>query len=193
MTEPAVGSLVMGMNRRWGYVALAAFVATIPAANVTLNHFGFVHVPLLGPVASGVAWVGLAFVLRDVAQVFLGRWWTLPAVAVGALLSWWLATPALAAASGAAFATSEIMDWLIYTPLAESGRFKTGVIVSGYIGSFVDSTLFLWIAFGSLHGWWQLAVVKIAVLMAVTPLAAVIRSRLCSTSPRPRPLPFVAP
>lgn len=165
----------MSERRTIGVVALVGFVLTIPAANVTLNHFGFVDIPWLGPVASGVAWVGLAFVLRDVAQLFLGRWWTLPAIGVGVALSWWLATPALAVASAAAFGLSELLDWAVYTPLAESGRFTTGVIVSGYVGAFVDSTVFLWIAFGSVTGWWQLAVVKIVVLMLATPVAAACR------------------
>jgi len=164
--------------KRLGFITLALFIATIPAANITLDRVGLVDVPGLGPVASGVVWVGLAFVLRDVSQLLLGRWWTLPAVIVGGLLSWWLATPFLAVASGAAFATSELLDWAIYTPLAESGRFTTGVIVSGWAGSFLDSAVFLWIAFGSLHGWWQLSVVKIVVLMVITPVAALVRSRL---------------
>jgi hypothetical protein len=170
-------------NRVVGLMALAAFIATIPAANVTLARVGFVHLPLLGPVASGVAWVGLAFVLRDISQVLLGRWSTLPAIAVGAALSWWLATPALAVGSGAAFGLSEGMDWLIFTPFAEAGRFTVGIVISGYVGAFADSTLFLWVAFGSLYGWWQLATVKIVVLMAATPAAAVLRRRLVSRDP----------
>ena len=52
------------------------------------------------------------------------------------------------------------------------------MIAAGFAVSCFVLLLFLWIAFGSLHGWWQLSVVKIAVLMLATPVAALIRRRL---------------
>lgn len=63
------------MNKRTGWAFLIGFILTIPLANAWLKHFGLWRVPGLGPVASGVIWVGLAFVLRDVAQLILGRRW----------------------------------------------------------------------------------------------------------------------
>jgi uncharacterized PurR-regulated membrane protein YhhQ (DUF165 family) len=162
------------MNKRIGWVALIGFIATIPLANAWLKHFGFWRVPGLGPVASGVIWVGLAFVLRDIAQLLLGRRWAWIAIAVGAALSWWLASPSLAVASGAAFAVSEAMDALIYTPLADR-MFLRAVIVSGWIGSLVDSAVFVRLAFHSFSGWWQLGIVKAAVVALATPVAYAAR------------------
>jgi uncharacterized PurR-regulated membrane protein YhhQ (DUF165 family) len=164
------------VNRR-ALVLFGAFAATIPLANWTLAAVGFVNVPLLGPVASGVVWVGLAFVLRDMAQAASTKWATLPAVAVGVALSAWLASPALALASAAAFGVSETLDWAIYTALADR-RWTLAVILSSVIGGAVDSALFLSIAFGSATGWWQLAIVKAAVIAATIPIA-----RRCCSSP----------
>lgn len=161
-------------TRMRGWAFLAGFIATIPIANAWLKHFGFWHVPGLGPVASGVIWVGLAFVLRDVAQLILGRGWTWAAIAIGTVLSWWLASPALAIASGAAFATSEALDALIYTPLA-SRMFVRAVVVSGWVGSLVDSAVFVRLAFHSYHGWWQLGIAKAVIVALATPAAYAVR------------------
>lgn len=162
-----------------GWLSLVGFITTIPVANVTLKHFGFWRVPILGPVASGVIWVGLAFVLRDVTQLILGKRWAIGAIAVGSVLSWFLAAPRLAVASGVAFAVSEVMDAAIYTPLADR-MFLRAVIVSGWAGSFIDSTIFVRLAFGSYRGWWQLGLVKAAIVAAATPGAYAVRRRLAS-------------
>jgi uncharacterized PurR-regulated membrane protein YhhQ (DUF165 family) len=154
------------MLLRW--LPAIAFCLTVPAANWTLNRYGFVHVPGLGSVPSGVAWVGLAFVLRDVAQLILGKWAVLIAIAVGALLSWWVSTPELASASMAAFAVSEMLDWSVYTPLAQR-RFVLAVLASSVAGSCVDSALFLQLAYHSTDGWWRFAIAKSAIVVIVTP------------------------
>lgn len=164
------------MDKRVGLVALTLFVASIPLANWTLDRYGFRHVPLLGPVASGVVWVGLAFVARDVVQLTLGKTVTLVAIAVGVGLSFWLASPGLAAASAWAFCLSELMDFGIYTPLAKR-RFMAAVVISSVAGSFLDSALFLRIAFGSYHGWWQLAVAKSLIVLCAAPVAWGVRQR----------------
>ena len=148
----------------------AAFVATIPVANWTLDHFGFVRVPGLGMVASGVVWAGLAFVLRDIAQLLTNKWATLIAIGIGVGLSYVLADPFIATASAAAFGLSEALDWAIYSPLAQR-RFLLAVILSSFVGALADSALFLQIAFHSTDGWWQLAVVKSAVIALAVPFA----------------------
>ena len=158
------------MKRLSGWLFLLGFLATIPAANAWLKHFGFWNVPGLGPVASGVIFVGVAFVLRDLTQLSLGRGWACAAIAVGTVVSWWVASPTLAVASGAAFVTSEMLDAIIYTPLANR-MFLRAVIVSGWVGSLVDSAVFVRLAFHSYDGWWQLGVVKAAVVALATPAA----------------------
>lgn len=164
-------------DRLLGFGALCGFIATIPVANAWLNHFGLWDLPNLGPVASGVIWIGLAFVLRDLAQLILGRGWTWLAICLGITLSYFLATPALALASGASFACSETMDALIYTPLANR-MFVRAVVVSGWLGSLVDSAIFMRIGFHSLSGWWQLGVVKAAIVAIATPGAYAVRKHV---------------
>lgn len=168
------------MNRL-GVAAAAAFALTVPLANWTLERYGFVEVPWLGAVPAGVVWVGAAFVLRDVTQLLLGKWLVLAAIAVGAVLSWWLASPQLASASLAAFALSELLDWCIYTPLADR-RFVAAVLASSIAGACLDSALFLWLAFDTSDGWWRLAVAKCLIVAAATPGAWAVR---CATTRTP--------
>lgn len=153
--------------RTAGYVALAIYIACIFAANYFIQHVGHVSFPG-GPhtvtvwpdwlpgatyaAPSGVLWVGVAFTMRDVVQSNLGRVWTVVAILIGALLSFWVA-PSLAFASGSAFLLGEMLDFLVYTPLAEQGKLIAGVIASNVVGSLVDTILFLWIAFHSLTFW----------------------------------------
>lgn len=141
-----------------GYFALALYALTILGANWSIGHLGACagQGPCVIPVGfglwapSGVLWVGAALFLRDVVQDKLGRWWTLLGIALGALLSAWIAGASLAIASGAAFALSELADFGVYTPLKARHLHWQGVLASGVVGSLVDSALFLWLAFGSL-------------------------------------------
>ena len=93
--------------------------------------------------------VGLALVLRDLAREAAGRAAVVAAIAVGAVLSWWLANPALAVASAAAFAVAETMDFAVYEPLRERGLL-VAMLASNAVGLAADSLIFLWLAFGSL-------------------------------------------
>lgn len=147
------------MKQRLGIAALIGFLVCVVGANYSISHWGTVAFPggphtvtLLGLTApSGVLFVGLAFTLRDLAQLALGRWWIVGAIAVGAGISALTASPGLAVASGLAFGVSEAFDFAVYTPLAERGRWWSGVALSNTVGSAVDSVLFLWVAFGSLQ------------------------------------------
>lgn len=182
MTEPALEREKM-TNRAIGWLCLAAFLCSIPFANHWLtvhgmwSHFG----PIPGPIPSAVWVVGFAFVLRDLAQLTLGRYWAWAAIVAGTVLSWWLASPALAVASGMAFLWSESTDALIFTPLANRGTtraFLLGVSISGYAASVVDSALFVRLAFHSFDGWWQLTLAKIFFVMLATPVAWLVRQRV---------------
>ena len=148
----------------------AAYIATIPLANWWLDTFGFWDLPGLGMVASGVIWAGLALCLRDVAQLLTNKWATIPAILVGAAISYAVSDPFIAKASAVAFLLSELLDWSIYTPLARR-RFVAAVAASSMAGGMLDSAVFLHIAFDSTDGWWQLAVVKFAVIAAFLPVA----------------------
>jgi len=142
-----------------GLVCLALFTLTIPAANWLIGHVGTVcsppHGPCLVPVApgvmapSGVLMIGLALVLRDLVQRRLGAKVSLFAIAAGAILSAWLAPPALVLASAVAFLLSEMADFAVYTPLQRRGL-VLAVALSSLAGLVVDSIAFLWLAFGTL-------------------------------------------
>ena len=162
-----------------GVAALVVFLLTIPFANYWLDRHGMWTVPWLGLVPSAVWIVAFAFVARDLAQIALGRTWAWAAIAVGAALSWWIASPRLAVASGLAFLWSESADALVFTPLANRGTtmaFVLGVSISGYAASVVDSALFLRFAFHTFDGWWQFTLAKVFFVACATPLAWAIRS-----------------
>lgn len=161
-----------------GMTALAVFLLSIPAANAWLTHFGLWDAPLLGPLPSALWIVAVSFVARDLVQITVGRRIAWAAIAAGTLLSYLLADPLVATASCVAFAFSETTDALIFTPLANKGRFLLAVSVSGYAAGFVDSALFVHIAFGSWTGWWQLGVAKALVLICATPVAWAVRRLL---------------
>ena len=168
-----------------GWVALAAFAATIPAANWLIGNAGTVCVddgPCLIPVApglmapSGVLMIGLALVLRDVVQESLGRRWAAAAVVLGAGLSFGLAPAALAVASGVAFLFSEAADMAVYTPLRERAL-GWAVVLSGLAGSIVDSALFLLLAFGSLDFMAGQVVGKMWMSLVALPVLFAVRRR----------------
>ncbi|MFJ5884360.1 VUT family protein [Kitasatospora cineracea] len=129
--------------------ALAAYIATTPAANLLVTHYGVVPVGFGQDAPAGVYMIGLTLVLRDLARELAGRVLIIAAMAVGAILSYWLATPELAAASVAAFIVAETLDYVIYEPLRRRGL-VLAVGVSATAGLVADSVVFLWIAFGSM-------------------------------------------
>lgn len=172
------------MNRKTiGYACLAGFIACIFLANYAIEHWGTVPFPggphtvtLLGLTApSGVLFVGLSFSLRDGAQMALGKWHVLAAIAVGAALSYVVA-PSLAWASAVAFLFSESCDWAVYTPLAERGKVVWAVVLSNTVGSAVDTMLFLWIAFGTTMFAWDLFWLKL--LMTIPALLVMVPLRV---------------
>lgn len=146
------------MNKKATLIVL--YLATIPAANWMISNLGtqfFPDGPHTIPVGfgynapSGVLMIGAAMFLRDLVQNSYGRKTTLIAIGAGILLSY-LVNPVVATASAVAFACGETVDFFVYTKL----RNKTlvgAVVSSGVIGGFIDSFLFLQIAFGSTMYW----------------------------------------
>jgi uncharacterized PurR-regulated membrane protein YhhQ (DUF165 family) len=145
-------------TRLEGFIFLAAFALTIPAANWLIGNAGIVCLdkgPCLIPVApglmapSGVLMIGLALVLRDLVQRRLGAMFAIAAILTGAFLSAFLAPPSLVLASSAAFLLSELADFAVYTPL-QRRRLVLAVFASGIVGLTIDSAIFLYLAFGNL-------------------------------------------
>lgn len=135
-------------TRTLGWIALAAFVATVFAANLAITLIGVVPVGFGLMAPAGVYFAGLAFSFRDALQETLGRRWVIAAVVIGALISAGLSAQ-LALASGLAFLFSELADFAVYTPIRRR-NWLGAVVASNTVGVIVDSALFLWLAFGSL-------------------------------------------
>lgn len=134
------------------------FLMTIPAANWLIGNVGTTCIPagpclvpvlpgLMAP--SGVLMIGVALALRDIVRERFGLRVVFVLVGLGAILSALFASPALAIASAAAFAVSELADSVVYEPLRRKSM-TVAVLASGFVGALVDSALFLLLAFGSL-------------------------------------------
>jgi len=128
---------------------LVLFIVTIFLANWAIVSFGLVPVGpgLVAP--AGVYFAGLAFTFRDLAQDRLGRGWIVAAIVAGAVLSG-LLSQKFAVASGIAFLVSELLDFMVYTPLRRR-NWLGAVAASNLAGLAADSVIFLWLAFGSLQ------------------------------------------
>ena len=135
-------------RQRIGLIWVTGFIATIFAANWAIATFGVVPVGFGLVAPAGVYFAGLAFTCRDMTHEYLGRWYALAAVLIGAFLSYWV-SPAFAIASGAAFLFSELLDWAVYSWLRPR-HWIGAVSVSNVFGFVADSIIFLWLAFGSL-------------------------------------------
>ena len=138
-------------GRTVGLISLILFILTIPAGNWVVMNVGTVC-PLDSPgimSPSAVLFAGLALILRDAVQSLLGKRWTLVAIAAGAALSGILSEPAIILGSTCAFLFSELADFAVYTPLRER-HLTLAIVLSGLVGSIVDSVIFLSLAFGSL-------------------------------------------
>lgn len=180
-------------ERRIGWAAMILYIACIPLANWFIQHVGtqyFPGGPHVIPVGfgyeapSGVLWIGLALVTRDIVQRCLGRWWALGAIGVGTLLSLLIA-PSLALASGVAFGVGELADFAVYTPLAEK-RLYLAVVASGIVGAVVDSLLFLQLAFGSTAFWQGNVIGKVWMSLFALPVLFASRRALSRDPARAR-------
>ena len=84
--------------------------------------------------------VGLIFIARDFAQRVIGHW-VLAAMLVAGALSYFLADPFVAYASVAAFAISELADWLVYSFTKRS--FAQRILFSSVLATPLDTIVFL--------------------------------------------------
>lgn len=121
---------------------VALYIAGIVACNWLFGMLPLVPLGDFGawPPASLV--VGLGFVLRDYAQREVGHR-VIFAMLIGAALSYFMASPFVAAASLAAFLASEAIDWAIYTYSGKS--FAERILLSSALSTPVDSAVFLYL------------------------------------------------
>lgn len=126
----------------------AIYASCILGANYAITRWGIVPVGLGLSGPAGVFAVGPALVARDAVQWAAGKRVALLALAAGAALSYAVAAPQIATASAAAFATSELADFALFTWIAP--RWSRAVLAGGIAGALLDSAVFLGVAFGSL-------------------------------------------
>ncbi|MDR1776457.1 MAG: VUT family protein [Desulfovibrio sp.] len=123
-------------------ISLAAYILLIAGVN-----WAFSVLPVL-PLPNGEVWapisliVGFVFVVRDVAQRRVGHH-VLWGMLAGCALSWKMASPELALASAAAFAVSELSDWMIYTITRKP--FSSRILFSSFVSAPLDTIVFLWL------------------------------------------------
>jgi uncharacterized PurR-regulated membrane protein YhhQ (DUF165 family) len=166
-------------RRRSGqFMAAAAYLTGILAANYVTNRYGMVPVGFGYVATAGTYFAGLSFVLRDLVQVAGGRRAAVAVVVLGAVLSYFVSSPQLALASGVAFLVAEGADLCVYTPLRHRGYIRAAV-ASNIVGALGDTFLFLWLAGFPIAGAWQGQMVgKLAVTAVVIALVGVARAVL---------------
>lgn len=145
----ATGALIWYLKgRTWAYL----YVALIPFLNWTFGRpeipkvdltpmfggvFGSDHEIIFNPLTIAT---GMVFVVRDFVQREMGhRVLVLMALAIG--WSFYYSFPAIALASGIAFAISETSDWLIFT--FTKYRLSTRILLSSALAAPIDTTVFL--------------------------------------------------
>lgn len=174
------------MNRI-GAVAAVMFVGTVWLANWLLARYGVIPVGFGMEAPAGVLAVGLAFTLRDVVHRLLGPAVVVACIAAGCLLAYFIEANAnipgghvsICVASAAAFGLSEIADLTVYSPIEEDS-FLAAVVASNVVGAVVDSALFLWLAFGSLHLMGGQVYGKLLMTAAALPVVFLLRRQLVS-------------
>ena len=132
----------------------AALFVGIVAANYATTRYGFVPVGFGLAATAGTFAAGVTLALRDGIQDALGRRVVLAVIVAGAALSFFIADPAIAIASGVAFLLAELLNFAVYTPLRERARFgdkrwAVAVTSSNLVGAIVDTAVFIGIAFGA--------------------------------------------
>lgn len=178
MTTPLIR--FTAFYRHVGAVGSAAvFVGLVIASNWLTARYGLIG----GFVTAGTFTAGLVLAARDAVRETAGIWASLGCIAAGVAVSAVMAGPALALASGAAFAVSELADTAVYEPLRRQSRTRA-LAWSNLVGSVVDSVLFLALAgfpiwpavLGQVAMKW--AVCVILPLLVVGVWRAVLRDRL---------------
>ena len=125
---------ILNYKYSFGYIA-AIFIA----------NFGFTYLPMIalpgGEMLAPMSFlVGFIFVLRDFSQREIGHR-VLAAMAVGGLLSYFMADPFVAYASVVAFIISELVDWAVYT--FTKRPLKQRILFSSAVGTPIDSAVFM--------------------------------------------------
>lgn len=124
---------------------LLAPAVLLYVASVVILNIGFSYVPLIptdfGLLSPMAVVAGGVFVIRDYAQRKAGHW-VLLAMIAATLLSYLLADPFVAVASAAAFITSELADYALYSFTKKP--FHKRVLWSSAVSTPIDTVVFLY-------------------------------------------------
>ena len=172
--------------RPTGIRALVAGIAAM-AVVVTVSNV-LVQYPLGDWLTWGALSYPFAFLVTDLTNRRLGagsaRRVVLAGFAFAVVLSAWLATPRIAAASGSAFLIAQLADVHVFDRL-RNARWWKAPLVSSALGSTLDTALFFSLAFaGSGLPWVPWAIGDLAVKAGFA-LALLIPFRLLLNATRP--------
>ncbi|MEQ1610320.1 MAG: VUT family protein [Hyphomonadaceae bacterium] len=145
----ATGAVIWYLKgRAWAYI----YVALIPLLNWSFGRpevpkvdltplfggvFGTAHEIIFNPLTIAT---GMVFVVRDFVQREMGHK-VLALMALAIAWSFYYSYPAIALASGIAFAISETSDWLLFT--FTKYRLSTRIWLSSALAAPIDTTVFL--------------------------------------------------
>ena len=148
---PVLVALSLTVAAVWsfgGRIWALLYLVTIPFLNWS---FGVIHsFTLVQPNATFpegvelhplVLVTGLVFVIRDFVQRGIGHR-VLIVMVLAIAWAFYYAWPAIAIASGLAFAISEVADWIVYT--FTKYRLSTRILLSSALASPIDTTIFLY-------------------------------------------------
>jgi uncharacterized PurR-regulated membrane protein YhhQ (DUF165 family) len=131
----------MNVNKKLA-TSLAGYAASVVLANLFITWFGLWQIVGLA-FPAGTVFAGAAFILRDAVHRYGGWPHAAVAVVVGAGLSAWLASPAIALASGTAFLVSELADAGVFVKVKKKYGTALAVALSGVVGAAIDTGIFL--------------------------------------------------
>jgi uncharacterized PurR-regulated membrane protein YhhQ (DUF165 family) len=127
------------MKLRFPFVATISYIAFIVLLNTAIVYWPPIHV-FSQPISPADAFVGCIYLVRDFAQREI-RHYVFIAMMIGAALSFFLASHAIAMASVSAFIVGELIDWAIYTytkkPLSQR------LMYSALMSAPMDTVIFL--------------------------------------------------
>lgn len=125
--------------------ALVSYVGVVVAANIMTDRMGLLPVGFGLLVPAGTYAAGAALLARDFVHRFGGRYWSIGAIVVAAVLSWFMSTPGIAVASVAAFLIAELLDLVVFVALRPRG-FVRAALASNVIAAPLDTFVFLTLA-----------------------------------------------
>jgi len=131
------------------FLAVFVMFLAVTASNI-LVQYPFRFCGLDDMLTYGAFVYPFAFLVNDLTNRRFGPQMARRVVYAGFLaglaVSWWLASPRIAIASGLAFLFAQLMDIAVFTPLRRKSWWKAP-LAAAVAGSFLDTILFFSIAF----------------------------------------------